>query len=79
MSQDLEWIVSTARQSDPSLDHDIAQKLAGEALRILAGTEPADAPSVARALFAAHPRYGATSANVVATAAIDYLAAGEQT
>ena len=78
MADDLDWIVSTARQHDQSLDHDIAVVLAQEALQILRGPqapESSDAPAVARALLAAHPEYGASTANVIAKAAVDFLAA----
>jgi hypothetical protein len=77
MADDLDWIVSTARQHDVSLDHVVAQTLAAEALEVLAGLADVDAPEIARRLLAAHPEHGASSANVVARAAVDYVTRGE--
>ena len=76
MGDDLDWIVSTARQHDSSLEHDIAATLAAEALDLLRSGASPDAPELARALFAAHPEYGASTANVVAKAAVDYVTSG---
>ena len=75
MAVDLEWIVSTARQADPSLDHDVAVVLASAALGQLSAAH--DAPELARALLAAHPEHGATAANVVAKATVDLATDGQ--
>jgi hypothetical protein len=74
MADDLEWIVSTARQRDPSMEHDVAVALAGDAVARVGAAQ--DAPDLARQLLAAHPDYGATAANVVATAAFELVTGG---
>jgi len=73
MADDVEWIASTARQSDPSLEHEIAVELAAEALPLGRSLRELDAPEIARQLLAAHPSYGASSVNAVAVATVDYL------
>lgn len=70
---DVERVVADARSADPGLPVETARVLAAEAAEHLRGGA-ADAPSLARLLFAAHPESGATAANVVARAAC--LAAG---
>jgi hypothetical protein len=70
---DVARVVADARTADPGLPVETAQLLAAEAGEHLAGGA-ADAPELARRLFADHPESGATAANVVARAAC--LAAG---
>lgn len=70
---DVDRVVADARSADPGLPEQTARLLATEAGGHLAGGA-ADAPELARVLFAAHPESGATAANVVARAAC--LAAG---
>jgi hypothetical protein len=76
MPDDLDWIVSTARKQDPSLDHEIATELAAEALPLAQAAAGLDAPTIARELLSAHPSYGASSANAVAVATVDFLQQG---
>ncbi|MBW3639153.1 MAG: hypothetical protein KY451_04785 [Actinobacteria bacterium] len=69
---DAAWVAAQARASDPGLPEETARELAlyaGEHLRALGEL---DAPEVARRLLADHPQAGATPANVVAKAAVDY-------
>jgi len=68
------WVASSARQSDPGLPEETARQLATEAWEHLRGLEEADAPTLARALLADHPEAGATAANMVATAALEFCA-----
>lgn len=75
MADDLEWIVSTARQRDPSLEHDVALDLARDAAARVGAAQ--DAPDLARQLLAGHPAYGATAVNVVATAVFELVTRGE--
>jgi hypothetical protein len=70
MADDLDWIVSTARRSDPSLDHVLAEELAAAAVRLAPGQDPA---AVARGLLEAYPAADVSQLNVVARAAVDYL------
>jgi hypothetical protein len=72
MADALDWIVSTARQKDASLDHVVAESLAAEALRLLPELPEPDAPELARRLLAANPDCGPSAANVVAKAAVDF-------
>lgn len=71
MAEDVDWIASTAMQQDPSLEHGIACELAGAALKL---APVADPPELARQLLSAHASYGASAANAVAVATVDYLA-----
>jgi len=50
-------------------------ELAGRAWEALRGGTEMDGPSLARALLADHPVAGATACNVVATAAVEFVAA----
>ena len=72
---DADWVASVARRADPGLPADLARDLAGQAWAVLqAGTAP-DGPAVARALLADNAQAGATACNVVARAAVDFVAA----
>ena len=73
MPNDVEWVVSTARQQDPSLEHDVAATLAAPALALAAAQAEPDAPAVARERLARYKEHGASAANAVAVAAVDYL------
>lgn len=72
MPDDVEWIASTARQRDPSLEHAVALELAQRALPIARGLEELDAPEIARQLLAGSEQ-GASSVNAVAVATVDFL------
>lgn len=50
-------------------------ELAGQAWEALRSGTEMDGPSLARALLADHPVAGATACNVVATAAVEFVAA----
>ena len=72
---DADWVAGAARRADPGLPIETALLLAGQAWDALrSGTEP-DAPAVARVLLAGNGHAGATACNVVATAAVDFVAA----
>lgn len=75
MPEDLDWIISTARQQDPSLDQHVAEALAAAALPLASGLEGPDAPEIARQLLADHPDCDPSAANAVAVATVDYLRA----
>lgn len=75
MAEDLEWIVSTARQQDPALDHHVAETLAAAALPRARELDDADAPEIARQLLADFPECDASAANAVAVATVNYLSA----
>ena len=72
MAEDLDWIVSSARQQDASLDHVLAEQLATSALPLARGL---DAPAVARALMERYPDVGVSEINAVARATVEYLEA----
>lgn len=76
-SYDADWVASSAMQADPGLPREVAGELAREAwthLREAGVTDPAE---IARRLFADHKAAGATAANVVAVAAVQFCAAYE--
>jgi hypothetical protein len=71
-SYDADWVASAARQKDPGLPEETARELAVYAWDHLRAVGELDAPEIARRLFADHQKAGATAANVVATAAVDF-------
>lgn len=73
MSEGLDWAVSKAMQSDPSLERDIAQEMAARALYLAEQQAESDAAEVARTLMLDFEEYGASTASVVARAAVDYV------
>lgn len=74
---DADWVANTARTADPGLPEETARELAVHAWEHLRELGELDAPEVARRLLAEHPATGATAANVVAKAAVDFCAAYE--
>ncbi len=75
MTEDLDWIVSTARQQDPALDHHVAETLAAVALPLARHLDDPEASEIARQLLADFPEGDASAANAVAVATVDYLRA----
>lgn len=71
-SFDPDWVASTARQADPGLPPETAQRLAERCWAHLQDIGELDAPALARALMVDAPEVGATAANVVARAAVDF-------
>ena len=63
---------SAARSKDPGLPEETARELAVDAWEHLRAIGELDAPEVARRLMADAPRSGATPANVVAQAAVEF-------
>ncbi len=74
-SYDPDWVANTARTADPGLPEETARELAVYAWDHLRAIHELDAPEVARRLLADHGAAGATAANVVAKAAVDFCAA----
>ena len=74
-SYDADWVASAARTADPGLPPETARELAVYAWDHLRDIRELDAPEVARRLLAEHRTAGATAANVVARAAVDFCAA----
>lgn len=74
---DADWVANTARTADPGLPEETARELAVHAWEHLREVGELDAPEVARRLLAEHPATGATAANVVAKAAVDFCTAYE--
>ncbi|MCU1587086.1 MAG: hypothetical protein JWN31_579 [Frankiales bacterium] len=73
MDERLAWVVSNAMQSDPSLEHDVAQEMAARALYLVEQQSEADAAGVARVLMQDFSEYGASTASVVARAAFEFV------
>ena len=76
-SYDADWVASSAREADPGLPREVATLLAEDAwthMREAGATDPAE---IARRLLADHREAGATAANVVAVAAVQFCAAYE--
>lgn len=71
---DADWVAATARSRDPGLPEETARELAVHAWEHLREMRALDAPELARRLMAEHPS-GATPANVVAKAAVDFCQA----
>jgi len=66
---------ASARQQDPGLPTETALLLAQESLDHLRVVRELDAPELARRLMADHDTTGATAANMVATAAVEFCRA----
>jgi hypothetical protein len=69
---DPDWVAAAARQADPGLPEDEAARLAREAWQVMLEVGQGDAPEIARRLMAGPNATGATPANVVAKAAVDF-------
>ena len=76
-SYDADWVASSARQADPGLPLETASLLARDAWRHLREAGASDPAEIARRLMAEHRSAGATAANVVAVAAVQFCAAYE--
>ena len=74
-SYDADWVAAAARSKDPGLPEETARELAVYAWEHLRETGALDAPEVARRLMADHRTAGATAANVVALAAVEFCEA----
>ena len=74
---DADWVANAARTADPGLPEEMARELAVYAWEHLRAIGELDAPEVSRRLMADHKSAGATAANVVAKAAVDFCAAYE--
>ena len=74
-SYDADWVANTARTADPGLPEVLARELATAAWDHLRAIHELDAPEVARRLMTDFDTAGATAANVVAKAAVDFCAA----
>lgn len=72
---DADWVASSARTADPGLPEETARELAVYAGEHLREVKELDAPEIARRLLADHSAAGATAANVVAKAAVDFCRA----
>lgn len=72
---DADWVASSARTADPGLPAETARLLAGEAWQHLRAMDELDAPELARRLLSDHRESGATAANVVAVAAVEFCTA----
>lgn len=71
-SYDAEWVAAAARQKDPGLPEETARELSVYAWDHLRAMGELDAPELARRLLADHRQAGATPANAVAVAAVDF-------
>lgn len=69
---DPDRVAAAARQADPGLPEDEAARLAREAWQHLRSAGLQDVPEIARRLLAGPNSTGATPANVVAKAAVDF-------
>jgi len=69
---DPDWVAAAARRADPGLPEDEAARLAREAWQVLREIGADDVAAVARRLMAGQNTTGATPANVVAKAAVDF-------
>ena len=69
---DPDLVASAARSADPGLPPDEAARLAREAWQHLREAGAEDAPEIARRLMAGPNATGATPANVIAKAAVDF-------
>ncbi len=78
-SYDADWVAVTARTADPGLPEETARELAVYAWEHLREVKELDAPEIARRLLGDHPAAGATAANVVAKAAVDFCQAYDVT
>ena len=71
-SYDADWVAASARTADPGLPEETAALLARQAWEHLRAIGELDAPEVARRLLADNRQSGATAANVVAVAAVEF-------
>lgn len=71
---DADWVASSARQADPGLPQETAQRLAQRAWQHLREAGASDPAEIARRLLAEDGAVGATAANVVAVAAVQFCA-----
>lgn len=71
---DPDRVAASAREADPGLPPDVAAQLARAAWPHLREAGAADPTEIARRLLADHRQDGATAANVVAVAAVQYCA-----
>lgn len=71
---DPEWVAAAARRADPGLPEGDAGRLAREAWQHLREVGADDAAEIARRLMAGPNTTGATPANVIAKAAVDFCA-----
>lgn len=71
-SYDADWVAAMARSADPGLPEETARELSVYAWEHLREVKELDAPEIARRLLADHRDAGATAANVVAKAAVDF-------
>jgi hypothetical protein len=78
-SYDADWVAAAARRADPGLPEETGRELAVYAWEHLRAMGEPDAPELARRLLADHPVAGATAANVVAKAAVDFCQAYDVT
>jgi hypothetical protein len=69
----ISWVVSTAMQADPSLELTVANEMAARAIFLVEQQSEPDAPEVARTLLEDFEMYGASTASVVARAAVDVV------
>lgn len=74
VSYDPDRVAAAARAADPGLPEDEAARLAREAWQHLREIGLDDPPELARRLLAGPNTTGATPANVVAKAAVDFCA-----
>ena len=66
------WVAAAARQADPGLPEDEADRLAREAWQHLREVGAGDVNELARRLLSGPNSTGATPANVVAKAAVSF-------
>lgn len=71
-SYDADWVAQSARTADPSLSESTARTLAVDAWDHLREVKELDAPEIARRLLADHRDAGASAANFVAKAAVQF-------
>lgn len=76
-SYDADWVASSAREADPGLPPETAVRLARQAWDHMCEADAADPAEIARRLMAGNPQAGATAANVVAVAAVQFCAVYE--
>jgi hypothetical protein len=69
---DADAVAMAARESDPGLPRETSLRLARQAWQHLSDVGPADPSEIARRLFAANRDEGASAANVVAMAAVEF-------
>jgi hypothetical protein len=72
---DADWVAAAARTADPGLPEETARLLARQAWEHLRTIGQLDAPEVARRLLVDNRAQGATAANVVAVAAVEFCTA----